>query len=175
MCGPHVRLQVMHNLHHFLSAAGVLPWPLISGQAGADLAGVTLDELQPDGRRAELFVEEVQRTPEFIARQVLRRVTDPRQQAEDEKVKTEFMAGLRFFHGGRSGAGAKRTSGDHYKVRTAPRLDPVDQAQVDSLLAEVDSKYHDLCANLDEERVRGVVRDYLLKHLTEAQQKVKAS
>ncbi len=121
-------------------------------------------EYQPDGRRAELFVADVESKSEYISKHVLKRTVDPRQRKEDQQLATTFAGTIRFFRGGRTKHG-KRYTGDHYKSRPAPRLPRHDAIEVEALLDELDAKYSDLCADLDEDAVRGVVRNYLLKHL----------
>jgi len=115
----------------------------------------------PDGRCATLYVDEIDSTNDYVERHVLRRIVDPRQQQDEDKHQTEWMATIKFFRGGRSGGGGKRASGDHYKTRVKIGLPAQDANEVDSLLGEVQKKYDDLAANLNEDKIRGVVRNYL--------------
>ncbi len=113
-----------------------------------------------DGRRGELYVHEVESNTEFVLRHLLHRVVDPRQQNDDDKVQHEFIASLKFFRGGRTSAGRRDT--EHYKTRPVPRLTGTKRQMAEDLLAEVDAKYQDLAANLNEEKIRAVVRNYLI-------------
>ena len=112
------------------------------------------------GLRAELYVDEVDSNPEFVLRHVMRKVRDPKQPVDDDKLTSEFMATLKFFRGGRTSTG-KRATGDHYKSRPRPGLSAADNDEVQLVLDEIDNRYTDLSANLDENKIRAVVRNYL--------------
>lgn len=114
----------------------------------------------PSGLEAELYVDEVDSNPEFVLRHVMRKVRDPKQPVDDDKLTTEFMATLKFFRGGRSNQG-KRSTGDHYKSRPRPNLSSLDSEHVESMLTQIEDRYTDLSANLNEDKIRGVIRNYL--------------
>lgn len=114
----------------------------------------------PDERRAVLYVDEVDSNDDFVLRHVMRKVYDPRQQVDDDKLVADFVASLKFFRGGRTSMG-KRATGDHYKSRPKPGLDQVDLLEVEALLEDVDNAYTDLSANLNEDKIRAVIRNYL--------------
>lgn len=113
-----------------------------------------------DGKRGELYVHEVDSNNDFVLRHLLHRVVDPKQQDDDDKVKHTFIASLKFFRAGRSSAGKRDT--EHYKTRPVPRLTGKLREMAEDLLTEVDEKYNDLAVNLNEEKVRAVVRNYLI-------------
>lgn len=114
----------------------------------------------PDGSKAELYVDEVESNAEFVLRHIMRKVRDPRQQEDEDKLTSEYMASLKFFRGGRT-AKAKRSAGDHYKSRPRPGLAALDLGHVESMLSEIDDRYTDLSANLNEDKIRAVIRNYL--------------
>lgn len=113
-----------------------------------------------DGLKAELYIDEVESNNEYVLRHIMRKVRDPRQQTDEAKLTTEYMATLKFFRGGRT-AKAKRSAGDHYKSRPRPGLNSLDLEHVESMLSEIDDRYTDLSANLNEDKIRAVVRNYL--------------
>lgn len=115
----------------------------------------------PNDLKAELYVDEVESNPDYVLRHVMRKVRDPRQPNDEAKLTTEYMATLKFFRGGRTSK-AKRASGDHYKSRPRPGLNALDMKHVESMLAEIDDRYTDLSANLTEDKIRGVIRNYLV-------------
>lgn len=124
-------------------------------------------------QEAEFLVTEIDANPEFVLRHVIREVRDKaRSQSTYAHVAT-----LKFFRGARSSAG-KRHSMEHYKStvnhtlievgldgkktgNTYP-LDPVDRAQVESLLLNIETQYTDLAANLHAQAIRAVIRNYLV-------------
>lgn len=115
----------------------------------------------PDGNKAELAIEEIDANDDYVLRHVIRTVRDPRRQRDEDKLQTEFMATLKFFRGGRNSQ-QKRAGGDNYKSRPKPGLAKVDRDQVESMLAEVEDRYTDLSANLNEPKLRSVIRNYLI-------------
>lgn len=114
----------------------------------------------PDGSKAELYIDEVESNSEYVLRHIMRKIRDPRQQQDEDKLTSEFMATLKFFRGGRTSK-AKRSSGDHYKSRPRPGLSALDLGHVESMLEEIDDRYTDLSANLNEDKIRAVIRNYL--------------
>jgi hypothetical protein len=113
-----------------------------------------------DGRRAVLYVDEVESNQDFVLRHLLHKVVDPRQPDDDDKVQHTFVASLKFFRGGRLRSGRRDT--DHYKTRAVPRLTGAMKAMTEELLQEIDDKYNDLAVNLNEEKIRAVLRNYLI-------------
>lgn len=127
----------------------------------------------PDGRKARLRVEEIQITDEFVLRHVILDWTDGRGQVQTSAK----IAELKFYRGSRSPAG-KNASSDHYKpsirrIVQAMGLDgkPAgpqftigadDRKHVKAFLAEVDSKYTDMAANLHSDAIRGMIRRYVV-------------
>lgn len=115
----------------------------------------------PNGLKAELFVDEVDSNADFVLRHIMRKVRDPLQPQDEAKLTTEYMATLKFFRGGRTET-HRRASGDHYKSRPRPGLAKIDLEHVSSMLAEIDDRYTDLSANLNEDKIRSVIRNYLV-------------
>ncbi len=123
-------------------------------------SSVELEYDLAEDQRAVLYIDEVESNDEYVLRHVMRKVYDPRQQREDDKLRSDFVASLKFFRGGRTSTG-KRAAGDHYKSRPKPGLTGIDLRQVEDLLEEVDNRYTDLSANLNEDKIRAVIRNYL--------------
>lgn len=141
-----------------------LPPPILKVDAFRKATSTLASEYDlPDGKVAKLYIDEIESNPEFVERHLLRKVIDPRQEQDEAKLRHEWMATLRFFRGGRTNQ-AKRSSGDHYKARMKVGLPAADGERVASMLLQVDERYTDLCANLNEDKIRWVLRGYL-RHL----------
>lgn len=117
-------------------------------------------EYEVGGRRMVLRVEEIESTREYVERQVLRTVVDPRARSETAKTASDWMATIKFMRAGRTARG-KRADGDHYRVRMRTSLDAPDREQVLAMLAEIDRAYGDLAVNIDEDKIRALLRGYL--------------
>jgi hypothetical protein len=105
---------------------------------------------------AELMVREVVSDAEHVVRHVMREVRDTRGQT----LSYDHMATLKFFRGGRTSTD-KRHSGDHWKYNVLHGLAKVDLEQTEQLIADLNTRYTDLCANLQSSAIRGMIRNYL--------------
>lgn len=113
-------------------------------------------KLEADGQFAELMIREVVSDADHVVRHVMREVRDTRGQT----LSYDHMATLKFYRGGRTATG-KRHSGDHWKYTVLHGLNKIDREQTDQLIADLDVRYTDLCANLQSSAIRGMIRNYL--------------
>lgn len=119
-----------------------------------------------------LRVVEIDYNAEFVLRHVLRDVHDKRAQT----TTTAHVATLKFMRGGRTSQGV-RSSAQHYKTSINSNLIELgldqrptgskyplsdqDKGMVEELIADFDTRYTDLSANLHSDAVRAVIRNYL--------------
>lgn len=119
-----------------------------------------------------IFTKEIDSNDEFVLRHVHRSVTNSKKQT----TGYAHVATLKFMRGARSSKG-KRPAAEHLLASvlntiveigadgqaTGNRYNLVgdERARVDAFVQEFDDRYRDLSANLNEDRLRGVVRDYV--------------
>lgn len=108
-----------------------------------------------DGDPVTLTVDEVEVKDDFVTRHVMREVRGG---------ERTHVATLRFIRGGRTSRG-KRHSGDHWKSTIRSGVRDKHLEEVKAFIEHVDEEYKDLTANLHETKVRGILRDYLVKEL----------
>lgn len=125
-----------------------------------------------DGRTVKLRVQEIDYTPDFVLRHIMRDVIDKRKQT----AVTAHVATVKFFRAGRT-SGAKR-GGDVYKQEILHTLTELgldgkptgrtfnlaaqERTRVETVLTKIREAYDDRCINYHSDALRAVIRNYLV-------------
>lgn len=127
---------------------------------------VNADEVQ------RLFTKEIDFNEEYVLRHIHREVANKKTQT----TTYAHVATLKFFRGARS-SGGKRHSSEHYVPTILTTLTEIgldnrptgnryklsdeDKARVENFIADFDTQYTDLSANLTSQAIRKIIRDYV--------------